>query len=179
MSNDQTKLDSASKHLKIFFRKRVSSPEDADDLVQTVFFKMLNSKNELLDDSKFLPWMYKIARNTLVDYYRSKKAIFEEFEDRVSEEFEEDNLNEEFVKCIQPMISKLPEKYATALNEIEINGLKQHEYAEKNELSISGAKSRIQRARALLLDQINNCCKPITDSFGNVVDQKKKSDCCE
>lgn len=58
----------------IFFRVR--SKEEAEDLVQTVFLKSLQSLPRFRrKESAPLAFFYTIARNTVIDYWRKKKDV--------------------------------------------------------------------------------------------------------
>lgn len=49
--------------------------EDAHDLTQKTFMRAWKKLPSLKDKSRFLPWLYKIARNVVYDYWRSKKDV--------------------------------------------------------------------------------------------------------
>jgi len=49
---------------------RVNQKEDAEDLTNDVFVRMLESLDS--QHGSFLPWVYRIAKNRIVDYYRKK-----------------------------------------------------------------------------------------------------------
>lgn len=61
----------------------------------------------------------------------------------------------------------------------EIEGLSQEEISKKENISLSGAKSRIQRGRIKLKNALNDCCKFEIDKRGNILDYKSKQDCCD
>jgi RNA polymerase sigma-70 factor (ECF subfamily) len=46
--------------------------EGSEDMVQTVFYKMLKYRNSFTGDGEFMAWMYQIARNVLKDSYKKK-----------------------------------------------------------------------------------------------------------
>ncbi len=56
-----------------FYYKMTRSTQLSEDLVQTVFMKILNSKHTFVGDGKFITWMFHIARNALHDHYRKNK----------------------------------------------------------------------------------------------------------
>ena len=69
-----------------FLYFRVSSEQEAEDLTEEVFFKMLNnlSKYQKHDNMPFSAWLFRIAKNVLVDFYRKNttpEEISEEIED--------------------------------------------------------------------------------------------------
>jgi len=58
----------------IFFR--VQSQKDAEDLTQTVFLKTWKAlPNFQRRANPFSSWLYKIAKNTIIDYYKKKKEV--------------------------------------------------------------------------------------------------------
>ena len=60
---------------------------------------------------------------------------------------------------------------ATVARELaEIEGLPQQEVADRLGLSLSGAKSRIQRGRAMLKDALERCCRFEFDRRGNLAE---------
>ncbi len=46
--------------------------EGSEDMVQTVFYKMLKYRNSFTGEGEFMAWMYQIARNVLKDSYKKK-----------------------------------------------------------------------------------------------------------
>ena len=53
-----------------FFPRMTGSRAIAEDLVQDVFFRILKYRATFREDSRFKAWMFHIARNARVDYYR-------------------------------------------------------------------------------------------------------------
>lgn len=54
---------------------RVGHKETAEDITEEVFLKAYKSLSGLKNDSLFESWLYQIARNKVIDYYRSKKIV--------------------------------------------------------------------------------------------------------
>ena len=76
------------------------------------------------------------------------------------------------------MIEELPEKDREALKLTDIEGLTQRELADRLKISVSGAKSRVQRAREKLKEVLLECCHVEVDRLGRVVDwESKEPDC--
>ena len=61
-----------------YIRSKISSAQDAEDLAADVFVKVLE-KLDSFDESKasFSTWIYTITRNTLTDYFRTRKVFAE------------------------------------------------------------------------------------------------------
>ena len=74
------------------------------------------------------------------------------------------------------MIRSLPDGYWEAVQLAEVEGLPQQAVADRLGLSLSGAKSRIQRGRAMLKDALDQCCHFEFDSRGNMMDYDPKPD---
>ena len=87
------------------------------------------------------------------------------------------NLNREIECWLEASIESLPEEYRAALTLSELERLSQQEVADRLGLSLSGAKSRIQRGRSRLRDQLLACCHLEFDHHGNIVDYERRGAC--
>ena len=58
-----------------YIRSRVSSREDAEDILQDVFFQAVRSISVTEPIDNLLGWLYTAARNRIVDWYRSKRTV--------------------------------------------------------------------------------------------------------
>jgi RNA polymerase sigma-70 factor (ECF subfamily) len=167
------------KQLKSFIQKRIDNPSIVDDILQDVFVKIHSIMDTMNDKTKVLSWVYQITRNTIIDYYRKQRLNYESidnFED-ISQEAEI-SINDEIACGLKDMISELPEKYADALLQVEFNGMAQTELAKKSGISISGAKTRVQRGRQILKDSLMKCCHYEFDKYGTIIDYHPISCCC-
>jgi len=181
ISNFESIWEEFSIPLKVFIKKRINNDQDAEDILQIVFLKIHNNINNLSEANKIHSWIYTIARNTIFDFYRAQKHelyIESLSEDIFYEHQEEISFNNEIAQCLKIMIQYLPEKYKKALVLTEFQNLSQKELAIQMGLSVSGAKSRVQRARMQLKEMLFNCCEIEKDKRGNVIDYKVKSKDC-
>lgn len=166
------------KRLLRFIHKRVDS-DDSEDIIQNVFLKVHEKIGTLKDPEKLESWLYQITRNSIIDFYRVRKPNLD-LPHWVIVESEEDNIvRQELSICLLPMIENLPEKYRNAFYRSEIEGKPQKEVAELEKISISGAKSRIQRGRALLKQAINECCNIVINKRNHLVSYETKGKGCE
>jgi RNA polymerase sigma-70 factor (ECF subfamily) len=76
------------------------------------------------------------------------------------------------------MMSLLPPEHREALELAEIEGLSQQAIAERLGLSLSGAKSRVQRGRAALREVVEACCRVDFDRRGQVLDWERREGGC-
>jgi RNA polymerase sigma-70 factor, ECF subfamily len=65
-----------------------------------------------------------------------------------------------------------------ALTLTELDGFSREELASHLGISVSAAKSRVVRARAKLRKTIEECCRLVTDSYGRVIDWRRREGCC-
>ena len=163
-----------SNNLREFILKRTSDESVADDILQEVFVKIHSRIDTLKDVRRMNGWIYQIARHTIIDYYRTKKVTAELPETIASFEKSDYNDGIDALSCIEAMVDQLPEKYRQALILTTYQGLTQKEMGEKLGLSISGAKSRSQRAREKLKNMLMECCDFELDRFGKIIDYEPK-----
>jgi len=160
-----------------YIRRRIRSPQDAEDILQEVLLKTLKGIATLKDPTALAPWAYRIAQNAIADYYRRARpadALAPDTPDPQAEAAED--LNRELAGCLAAMIEDLPEPYREALILVERDGMTQREYATRCGLSVSGAKARVQRARRTLKAKLLGCCRVELDRLGNVLDYQHLDD---
>ncbi|MRH44492.1 RNA polymerase sigma factor SigZ [Aquibacillus halophilus] len=172
--------------LENFIKGKVSNSEDVADLLQDVFLKIHSKLGELKDEEKLQPWVYQIARNTITDYYRKKskditknpKFIIESSLIEQDQQNVNENMNEIVSSWLRELMDILPDKYREALLLSELGQLTQKDLAERLQISVPGAKSRVQRARKLLKEALLDCCHLEIDSSGNVIDYWVRQESC-
>jgi RNA polymerase sigma-70 factor, ECF subfamily len=160
-----------------FIRRRVGDAVLAEDILQDVFVKAHSRLDTLADAGRIQSWLYQIARNTIIDYHRTSKAS-ESLPDEMAQQPEHNDEEwRELGKCVLPMIDSLPEGYREALLLAEIEGLPLKEVAQRLDLSLPGAKSRIQRGRDRLKRAFLDCCHVQFDCRGKPIDWWPKEGC--
>lgn len=168
--------------LRRFILKRVATPEDADDILQDVFMKIHARVGALKDVERVQGWVFQIARNAVIDYYRASRPTDELHEATVTL-FDEvpDDVERAMAQSVRGFMAALPDGYREAV-ELEAAGVPQKDIAARLNLTLSGAKSRVQRGRAMLRDMLNACCEYQFDRYGKVIDYRRKranADACE
>ena len=162
-----------------FVLQRVRDQASAEDIVQEVLVKAYTRQGTLKEPSKLRPWLYQITRNAIIDYYRLQKPSEVVPDELIHEDTrEEDNRAQwELARCLLPLLDELPEPYRQALRLAEFEGATQREVASRLGLSLSGAKSRVQRARKMLREVLLKCCRVELDRRGGVVDYEVEEGC--
>lgn len=160
-----------------FIKTKVNDEYKAEDILQEIFIKLYKNIDQLDDPDKLKPWLYKITNNTIIDYYRKRKDTavqIEELEGVPEYQEESSNMNEEILTCLKSFLYELPDKYRDPLVMYEFKGMKHKDISEELNISMSGSKTRIQRAREKLKEALCQCCNIEFDAYGNIIDYKKK-----
>ncbi|NES86833.1 MAG: RNA polymerase sigma factor SigZ [Moorea sp. SIO2B7] len=171
-------------HLQQFLLSRVDNRADVDDLLQEILLKTYQHLNTVQKPEKLLSWLFQIARNTLIDYYRKSEVETSRFNiikgamltNSEPEQYEQ--VRRELSNCIRPFLNQLPDKYREALEMVDLQGISQKELALELGVSYSAAKSRVQRGRSLLKEKFHECCKYKLDVRGNLIDYQVKANGC-
>ncbi len=165
--------------LKAFIRSRVADEDDVEDLLQEVFIRIHTHLCCLRDLSKLESWIFQIARNAIIDHYRSRRPSVELSESIAIEgEFDTYDPAAHLALSLGGMVAELPVPYRDALVLTEYQGLNQRQLAERLGISFSGAKSRVQRARHMLRDMLLTCCHFELDRRGAIIDYYERCCCC-
>jgi RNA polymerase sigma factor (sigma-70 family) len=69
--------------LRDFIRRRVPDPSDAEDIVQEVFYELVEANRMLMPIEHVTGWLFRVARNRITDLFRKKKPMA--FSDRAVE----------------------------------------------------------------------------------------------
>jgi len=172
----EKEIEQLYKPLYYYIKKRINNQLDAEDLTQEVFLKLYNSKSDKVENVK--SWLYAIAKNSIIDYYRKKKHFTEEVEDIfIQEELSIEDAVNELSHCITPFINQLPKDYISIMKLSEIENFSQKEIAENLDLNYTTVRSKIQRGRVKLKELISNCCTVIQGGKGGIIDFKKNENC--
>ncbi len=159
-----------SDRLGQFIRSRVADPSTAEDILQDVFVKVQARLDQLKDPAKLPSWIYLIARNAIIDHYRTQRETVEVPESLIDEAEPQSKELQDLKAAFLRMVHSLPEPYREAVVWTEFEGLTQQQLADKLGISLSGAKSRVQRGRQQLKAMLTECCAFEFDRRGRVID---------
>src|SRR4030095_161543 len=154
---EQTYLSIRS-DLKTFIHGRVRNKDLAEDILHDVFIKVHSNINKLKDPSKLTSWIYQITRNSINDFYRTKKTEPTDKTDIIDKSNIEKPASVKLERSIRTFIKNMPRIYREAIILTDYKGLTQTELADKLILSVPAAKSRVLRARKMLKDMLLECC---------------------
>ena len=124
----------------------------SEDLVQNVFIRVINYRNQFKGKGEFSYWLYFLARNTWIDDYRKKDALKHSKEiehiglDQMSNEDinTEDNLKE-YKSLMQAALQKISPEKRDAIVLSRYNGLTYKTIAEMSDCSENTIKARVMR----------------------------------
>ena len=158
-----------------FVRSRVSVLEDAEDIVQDVFYQFARV-NELANPvEQTAAWLYRVARNRIIDHYKKKKDIpfsvladdysnggdddLSDFIDVLSadETTPETEMLRSFAwGAIKDALDELPEAQREVFIQTEFEGLPVKEIAEKTGVSVNTLLSRKHYAVKYLRERLRD-----------------------
>lgn len=171
--------------LRAFLARRVPPGIEPDDVLQEVFLRVVKHLPALRDADRIEAWLYQIARNALRDAMRARQRRDSRTDsleiDLPAEPDVEDvpAAEAELAPCLTGMVARLAEPYRTAITLTSHQGLTQADAAKHVGVSISGMKSRVQRAREQLKQMLTRCCEVQVDRRGGVSDyQRRESGAC-
>lgn len=162
--------------LRGYIAKRVRESDAVDDILQDVFLKAHINLHTVKSHGSVAAWLFRIAANAIADHYRSQKP-WDELPDELAALEPERDYVAELASCLQPLIADLPETYQSALVLSELEGLPQKEVADRLGISLSGAKSRIQRGREKLRQRLLDCCDIETGQSGIIGYEPRDKNC--
>ncbi len=161
-----------SSRVRAFVGRRVNDPHAADDITQDVMLKA--QLKDVPPEERLAAWAFAIARNAVIDHYRARVvhdhadvADLDGADD--TEEVERTRTVRGLGDCLVRMVEHLPQPYREAIRLADFDGLTQKEVAVRAGISLSGAKSRVQRGRRQMETMLLDCCRVERDGGGNVI----------
>lgn len=144
--------------LKGFIRSRVNTDEDAEDILQNVFFQLVKANSLMLPIEQVSAWLYSVARNQITDLWRKKKteaipeymnndneSILEEFAEMFDDK--ESTPETEYMRSViwqelEAALAELPKEQSEVFEQTELQGFSFKEIAEKTGITINTLISR-------------------------------------
>lgn len=153
--------------LRAWLLHRLHDPAQADDLLQDVFLKALRQGQRFCALENARAWLFEVARNTLADQQRRKRETVPLPED-LAQEADTPETVDGLAACLPRVLAELSPADREAITCCDLEGMSQADYAARLGISLPGAKSRVQRARARLKAQLSSACQVKLDAAGKV-----------
>ncbi len=151
-----------------FVYRRIGNPYDAEDVTQDVFVKVWRNIKRFKRQKNFKTWIFSIAKNTCIDFYRKKKTIpFSDFENEKGENMLTKTLVDTaslpdklfkqtgITRLLQSAIEKLLPKYRLVLSLYYNDNFNFREIAKILKEPLNTIKSRHRRALIMLKRILN------------------------
>jgi RNA polymerase sigma-70 factor (ECF subfamily) len=172
--------------LRRFVHRRILDPDRADDVLAEIMLRIHRNLHRVADDDHLVRWVYRITRNAIIDEYRrvereqARRAplpdLLPEPADPVSDD-EQQGVLGELADCMRPLLGELSPEQRRAVELTELGGVSQADAAEREGMSVSGMKSRVQRGRRRLAELLGRCCELVLDARGVPMDYTPRRDC--
>ena len=154
-------LESRAQFLN-FLKKRVSSPDVAEELLQDAFLKSVEKSGDIRDAESIVAWFYRVLRNSVIDHYRSSgrnpqelAGILIDLEKYAQATPDPEN---EVCQCIRPLLENLKPEYREALTTIDLGDGSLADLASRAGITEGNAAVRVHRARQSMLKQVQMTC---------------------
>ena len=144
--------------LRSFIRRRVPDPEDAEDIVQDVFYRLVEANRLLMPIEQVTAWLFRVARNRITDVFRKKEP--ENFSDLAVVEEDDESLRFEdllpsrdngpealyirnlLLEEMKQALSELPEDQREVFVAHELEGRSFRQLSETTGVSVNTLLSR-------------------------------------
>lgn len=168
--------------LRAFVRRRIADPDRADDLVGDILLRVHRHLGTVDDRERLAHWVSRVARNAVIDEYRRAGRAREHPvatpDDTMTPEDEDPStLQAELARCLRPLLAGLPAEQRRAVELIDLDGKPTVDAARREGVSLSGMKSRVQRGRRRLAEQLGQCCALTLDARGLPMDYTRSGGC--
>ena len=164
--------------LRVFVQRRVTDPQRAEDVLGEIVLRIHRNLGRVDDHEHLTRWVYRIARNAIVDEYRraererARERVLPDDARELGEAGDDDDptVLRELAECLRPLLDGLPPEQRRALELTDLEGLTQVDAAGREGVSVSGMKSRVQRGRRRLAVLLGRCCELTLDAQGTPMD---------
>ena len=157
----------------------VKNVQDAEDLTQEAFIKAFNSLASFNEEYAFSTWLYKIATNNCIDYFRKRKLQMYSLDkpiqykdSELQHEIPDPDFNAEKTiltsernQLIREAIETLPKKYYIAIVLRHTEEKSYEEIAAILKLPLGTVKARIFRAREMLNKALKEKLRWINENY--------------
>ena len=157
--------------LRNFIRRRVPDPRDVEDILQDVFFELVEANRLLMPIEHVTGWLFRVARNRITDLFRKKKP--ESFSDAAAADGEDNPRLEDLLPSpdagpdalyarhvlldeLEAAIDELPEEQRQVFVAHELEGRSFKEMAAETGVSVNTLLSRKRYAVLHLRERLRS-----------------------
>ncbi|AKE62254.1 RNA polymerase sigma70 (plasmid) [Citrobacter amalonaticus Y19] len=158
--------------LQHWLLRQLGQPDRAADALHDIFLKALSQDLAFCNIENPRAWLFQVARNYLVDSYRKSRTHIDLADmpetELVHEGKTDAPLVDDLTQCLPRILPELSTDDSHILRCCDIDGMPLQQYADENKLTLPATKSRIQRARKRLREQMILKCQVKIDDTGRV-----------
>ncbi|WP_343065482.1 sigma-70 family RNA polymerase sigma factor [Arenibacter arenosicollis] len=156
-----------------FILKKVRDTDITNEVMQNSFLKIHQGINTLKNPEKVKAWVFQIVRNEIANHYnqRSESVLSPQ------EELSATSNSYNDLCCLDRFINSLPKQYKEVVEQVYLKGKTQVEAAALIGISLSNVKARIRRAKLILINNFNTCCKFKINAEGKLIGDSNCTRC--
>jgi RNA polymerase sigma factor (sigma-70 family) len=136
----------------------IKNKEDVKDVLQEGFMKVFDGIGSFQGNAKFDTWMTRIFINLSINKVTRGRAKYHFVDlDQTAEIADDSSIEVDHdldANYVMKRMSELPEKYRIVLNMYAVDGFSHKEISQKLGITVGGSKSRLSRARTMLMDKL-------------------------
>jgi len=164
--------------LQNFIRRRVPDPRDAEDILQDVFYELVEANRLLMPIDHVTAWLFRVARNRITDLFRKKRP--ESFSDAAITDEDNESLQFEdllpspdagpealyfrnvLLEELELAVNELPQEQREVFVAHELEGRSFKEISAKTGVSVNTLLSRKRYAVLHLRERLRNVYREFT-----------------
>ena len=150
-------FDKYSKRLYVYFQLQIKDRLKSEDLVQNVFYNILRYRHTYKDGSDFKAWMYTIARNEKIHYFKKSQVLHSDVDVEQSSEIdsnpERDLEHKTNINHLNMALQRISSDNRELIILSRFNGLPYSQISKIMGCKIGTLKVRMYRAIRELRDQ--------------------------
>ena len=171
-------VDRERSRLLNFIRRRVPDPSDAEDILQDVYYELVEANRLLMPIDHVAGWLFRVARNRIIDLFRKKKPVL--FSDAAVANEDDDSLEFEdllpspdagpealyarsvLLAALELAVRELPPEQREVFVAHEIEGLSFKEIAARTGIGVNTLLSRKRYAVLHLREHLQGIYEDFT-----------------
>jgi len=153
--------------LRNFIRRRVPDPRDAEDILQDVFYKLVEANRLLMPIEHVTGWLFRVARNRITDFFRKKTP--ESFDELLEDLLPSPDAGPEALYArnvlldeLELAVDELPEEQRAVFVAHELEGRSFKEIASETGVNVNTLLSRKRYAVLRLRQRLRNIYDELT-----------------
>lgn len=159
--------------LRSWLRAHAPVISEVDDILQDVFIKTMKQGERFASVEQPRAWLFEVTRNTLTDRLRAghkNVPLPDDLEDLPAPQPVTEAVDAMASVCLPRVLSELDAQDREIIELCDLSDMDQASYARLKGLTLSAAKSRIQRARQRMRERMVVVCQVSFDGAGHIED---------